>query len=139
MKFAAIYVPFNIVMSLLLALLLHHATFASGFFRTVFYLPSVISGGCACDDLELDLQQGIRAAELHAVARRHRWTELARRSQPGPRRHHRRKPLGPRRTMLILLTGLKAIPKELYEAATVSGVPAGRRCCSSPCRCSGRC
>ncbi len=43
-KFAAIYVPFNIVMSFLIALMLHHATFASGYFRTAFYLPSVISG-----------------------------------------------------------------------------------------------
>lgn len=33
-KFAAIYVPFNIVMSFLLALMLHNITFASGFFRT---------------------------------------------------------------------------------------------------------
>ncbi len=43
-KFAGIYVPFNIIMSFLIALMLHHATFASGFFRTAFYLPSVISG-----------------------------------------------------------------------------------------------
>ena len=30
--------------TILIALMLHHATFASGFFRTAFYLPSVISG-----------------------------------------------------------------------------------------------
>lgn len=43
-KFAAIFVPFNIVLSLLLAVLLNSKVIGSGFFRTAFYLPSVISG-----------------------------------------------------------------------------------------------
>ncbi|PJR16157.1 carbohydrate ABC transporter permease [Sinorhizobium meliloti] len=122
-KFAAIYVPFNIVMSLLLALLLHHATFASGFFRTVFYLPSVISGVALVTiwswiysreygllNFMLSLVGidgpnwlGDPSLALVAIIVASLW--------------------GLGGTMLILLTGLKAIPKELYEAATVSGVP----------------
>ncbi len=123
-KFAAIYVPFNIVMSFLLALLLHHATFASGFFRTVFYLPSVISGVALVTiwswiysreygllNFMLSLVGidgpnwlGDPSLALVAIIVASLW--------------------GLGGTMLILLTGLKAIPKELYEAATVSGVPA---------------
>lgn len=122
-KFAAIYVPFNIVMSFLLALMLHHATFASGFFRTAFYLPSVISGvalvtiwswiysreygllNFMLSFVGIDGPNWLGDPNLAIVA-------IIIASLWG---------LGG--TMLILLTGLKAIPKELYEAATVSGVP----------------
>jgi multiple sugar transport system permease protein len=122
-KFAAIYVPFNIVMSFLLALMLHHANFASGFFRTAFYLPSVISGvalvtiwswiysreygllNFMLSFIGIDGPNWLGDPNLAIVA-------IIIASLWG---------LGG--TMLILLTGLKAIPKELYEAATVSGVP----------------
>lgn len=122
-KFAAIYVPFNIVMSFLLALMLHHTTFASGFFRTAFYLPSVISGvalvtiwswiyskdygllNFMLSLVGIDGPNWLGDPDLAIVA-------IIIASLWG---------LGG--TMLILLTGLKAIPKELYEAATVSGVP----------------
>lgn len=122
-KFAAIYVPFNIVMSFLIALMLHHATFASGFFRTAFYLPSVISGVALVTiwswiysreygllNFMLSLVGvdgpnwlGDPGLAIVAIIIASLW--------------------GFGGTMLILLTGLKAIPKELYEAATVSGVP----------------
>ena len=122
-KFAAIYVPFNIVMSFLIALMLHHANFASGFFRTAFYLPSVISGVALVTiwswiySREYGLLNfmlsligvdgpnwlGDPGLAIVAIIIASLW--------------------GFGGTMLILLTGLKAIPKELYEAATVSGVP----------------
>ena len=122
-KFAAIYVPFNIVMSFLVALMLHHATFASGFFRTAFYLPSVISGVALVTiwswiySREYGLLNfmlsligvdgpnwlGEPGLAIVAIIIASLW--------------------GFGGTMLILLTGLKAIPKELYEVATVSGVP----------------
>ncbi|MGE6781795.1 carbohydrate ABC transporter permease [Ensifer adhaerens] len=122
-KFAAIYVPFNIVMSFLLALMLHHIRFGSGFFRTAFYLPSVISGvalvtiwswiyskeygllNFMLSFVGIDGPNWLGDPNLAIVA-------IIIASLWG---------LGG--TMLILLTGLKAIPKELYEAATVSGVP----------------
>ncbi|QHG72822.1 sugar ABC transporter permease (plasmid) [Ensifer adhaerens] len=122
-KFAAIYVPFNIVMSFLLALMLHNITFAIGFFRTAFYLPSVISGvalvtiwswiysreygllNFMLSFVGIDGPNWLGDPNLAIVA-------IIIASLWG---------LGG--TMLILLTGLKAIPKELYEAATVSGVP----------------
>ncbi|MGF6175181.1 carbohydrate ABC transporter permease [Ensifer sp. 4252] len=122
-KFAAIYVPFNIIMSFLLAMMLHNITFASGFFRTAFYLPSVISGvalvtiwswiyskeygllNFMLSLVGIDGPNWLGDPNLAIVA-------IIIASLWG---------LGG--TMLILLTGLKAIPKELYEAATVSGVP----------------
>ncbi|TAA60828.1 carbohydrate ABC transporter permease [Shinella sp. JR1-6] len=122
-KFAAIYVPFNIVMSFLVALMLHHANFASGFFRTAFYLPSVISGVALVTIWSwiYSREYGLLNFMLSLVGvDGPNWL-----GEPG---------LaivaiiiaslwGFGGTMLILLTGLKAIPKELYEAATVSGVP----------------
>lgn len=122
-KFASIYVPFNIVMSFLVALMLHHAAFASGFFRTAFYLPSVISGVALVTiwswiysreygllnfmlsfvGVEGPNWLGDPGLAIVAIIIASLW--------------------GFGGTMLILLTGLKAIPKELYEAATVSGVP----------------
>ena len=122
-KFAAIYVPFNIVMSFLIALMLHHANALSGFFRTAFYLPSVISGVALVTiwswiysreygllNFMLSLVGidgpnwlGDPGLAIVAIIIASLW--------------------GFGGTMLILLTGLKAIPKELYEAATVSGVP----------------
>ncbi|OOG62599.1 ABC transporter permease [Sinorhizobium sp. A49] len=122
-KFAAIYVPFNIIMSFFLALMLHNIRFASGFFRTAFYLPSVISGvalvtiwswiyskeygllNFMLSLVGIDGPNWLGDPNLAIVA-------IIIASLWG---------LGG--TMLILLTGLKAIPKELYEAATVSGVP----------------
>ncbi len=122
-KFAAIYVPFNIVMSFLVALMLHHANFASGFFRTAFYLPSVISGVALVTIWSwiYSREYGLLNFMLSLVGvDGPNWL-----GEPG---------LaivaiiiaslwGFGGTMLILLTGLKAIPKELYEAAIVSGVP----------------
>ena len=122
-KFAAIYVPFNIVMSFFIALMLHHANAWSGFFRTAFYLPSVISGVALVTiwswiySREYGLLNfmlsfvgidgpnwlGDPGLAIVAIIIASLW--------------------GFGGTMLILLTGLKAIPKELYEAATVSGVP----------------
>ncbi|TGV30551.1 sugar ABC transporter permease, partial [Mesorhizobium sp. M00.F.Ca.ET.186.01.1.1] len=43
-KFALLFVPLNLIIALFLAIMLNQKVRASGFFRTVFYLPSVISG-----------------------------------------------------------------------------------------------
>ncbi|WP_457588026.1 carbohydrate ABC transporter permease [Ensifer canadensis] len=122
-KFAAIYVPFNIIMSFFLALMLHNIRFASGFFRTAFYLPSVISGVALVTIWSwiYSKEYGLLNFMLSLVGiNGPNWlgdpnlaiVAIIIASLWG---------LGG--TMLILLTGLKAIPKELYEAATVSGVP----------------
>ncbi|MBB4064906.1 carbohydrate ABC transporter permease [Gellertiella hungarica] len=122
-RFALIYVPFNIVLSFLLALLLHHARFGVGFFRTAFYLPSVISGVAL-----VMIWNWIYSSEYGLLNYMLSFAGI------GPVNWLGDKNLavvaiivaslwGLGGTMLILLTGLKGIPRELYEAATVSGVP----------------
>ena len=44
LKFAALFVPFNLIVALILAVLLNQDVKGFSFFRTFFYLPSVISG-----------------------------------------------------------------------------------------------
>lgn len=123
LRFAAIFVPLNIVLSLLLAVLLNQKVFGSGFFRTAFYLPSVISGVALVTiwawiyshefgllNFMLSLV-GVKGPNwlgdpnwsLFSIIIASLW--------------------GLGGTMLILLTGLQSIPKELYEAARMSGVP----------------
>lgn len=122
-KFAAIFVPFNIVLSLLLAVLLNSKVIGSGIFRTAFYLPTVISGVALVTIWGWIYSQeyGLLNFILGLVGIKGpnwlgdpNWAPVAIiiASLWG---------LGG--TMLILLAGLQAIPKELYEAARLSGVP----------------
>lgn len=122
-RFALIYVPFNIVLSFLLALLLHHAKFGVGFFRTAFYLPSVISGVAL-----VMIWNWIYSSEYGLLNYMLSFAGIAPVNWLGDRNLAIVAIIvaslwGLGGTMLILLTGLKGIPKELYEAATVSGVP----------------
>lgn len=122
-KFAAIFVPFNIVLSLLLAVLLNSKVVGSGFFRTAFYLPSVISGVALVTIWSwiysneyglLNFMLSLTGIDGPNWLGDPNWALIAIiiASLWG---------LGG--TMLILLTGLQSIPKELYEAARLSGVP----------------
>ncbi len=122
-KFALLFVPLNIVLAFLMALLLNMGLKGTGIFRTAFYLPSVISGvalvtiwswiyshrygllnyllgliGIDGPNWLGDAQWAVVAITIASL-----W--------------------GLGGTMLILLSGLQSIPKELYEAARISGVP----------------
>ncbi len=44
LKFSFLFVPLNIITALILAVLLNQNVKGSGIFKTIFYLPSVISG-----------------------------------------------------------------------------------------------
>lgn len=122
-KFALVFVPLNILLSFLLAVLLNVKVRGTAIFRTAFYLPSVISGVALVmiwswiyskdyGLLNFALSQlGVEGPNWLGDPR---WSGMAIviASLWG---------LGG--TMLILLAGLQSIPKELYEAARVSGVP----------------
>jgi len=120
-KFALLFVPLNLIVSLLLAMLLNQKTKGSGIFRTIFYLPSVISGvalamiwawvfsgeygilnyflsliGIAGPDW-----LGERGWSMAAMVIASLW--------------------GQGSMMLIFLAGLKAIPKDLYESSSIDG------------------
>ncbi|MFC5407463.1 carbohydrate ABC transporter permease [Cohnella soli] len=124
LKFAALFVPLNIIVALGLAILLNQNTRGNAFFRTAFYLPSVISGvalamiwawvysgeygilnyflslvGVQGPDWLNDTHWSLGAMVLASL-----W--------------------GQGSMMLIFLAGLKGIPKDLYESASIDG--AGR-------------
>ncbi|MFD2446649.1 carbohydrate ABC transporter permease [Bacillus sp. CGMCC 1.16607] len=120
-KFAMLFVPLNIIVSLLLAMLLNKKLKGSSFFRTFFYVPSVISGvalamiwgwvyngeyGLLNHLLSLVGIQGPdwlnqQGWALIAMVIASLW--------------------GQGTMMLIFLAGLKNIPQELYEAAEIDG------------------
>lgn len=126
-KFGLFFVPFNIILGLLLAVLLNQKVIGTGIFRTIFYLPSVISGVALVTIWAwiysheygiLNFLLSLAGIEGPNWLGDPKWALLAIviASLWG---------LGG--TMLILLTGLQSIPKELYEAAKISGVPAWAR------------
>lgn len=123
-KFAAIFVPLNILLSFLLAVLLNVKVRGTALFRTAFYLPSIISGVALVmiwkwiyskDYGLLNYGLSLLGVDGPNWLGDPNWSILAIiiASLWG---------LGG--TMLILLAGLQSIPKELYEAARISGVPA---------------
>ena len=121
-KFAAIFVPLNIILSFLLAVLLNVKVRGTSLFRTAFYLPSIISGvalvmiwkwiyskdygllnyGLSLLGVDGPNWLGDPNWAIAAIIIASLW--------------------GMGGTMLILLAGLQSIPKELYEAARMSGV-----------------
>ncbi len=122
LKFAAMFVPANLIVALLLAMLLNQPMFASGFFRAAFYVPSIISGVALVTIWSwlLSHEYGVINYLLSllgigqinwlgspnwapvSIVLVSLWSVGA--------------------TMLIFLAGLKSISKELYEAASLSGV-----------------
>jgi multiple sugar transport system permease protein len=120
-KFAAMYVPLTLSLALLLALLLNQKVKGQGFFRTIFYLPSIISGVALVGIFSAmyNYQYGIINYLLSLLGIEPvnwlgnpdwaMWSIIfaCLWSVGG--------------TMLIFLAGLKNIHKELYEAASLSG------------------
>lgn len=121
LKFAALFVPLNIIVALGLAILLNQKTRGSAIFRTAFYIPSVISGvalamiwswvysgdygilnyflsliGFQGPDWLNDKQWSLVAMVVASL-----W--------------------GQGSMMLIFLAGLKGIPRDLYESASIDG------------------
>ncbi|MDP9370342.1 MAG: sugar ABC transporter permease [Chloroflexota bacterium] len=125
--YAVLYVPLHVITALGVALLLNEARQMRGFFRTIFYLPS-ITPAVATAYLWIWIlnpnaglvNQGLRALNLPAPA----WTV---------------DPLWTKPTivisqlwllggaMIIFLAGLKGIPTDLYEAAKLDGAGSWRR------------
>ncbi len=126
-KFAVIFVPLYIIIALSLALLLNQDVKGQSFFKTVFYLPSVISGVALSmifiwlfdykyGVLNYILSQigingpnwlGSTSWSLIAIVIASLW--------------------GQGTMVLIFLAALKEIPKDYYEAATIDGANAFRR------------
>lgn len=121
-KYVVMAVPVKLLLSLLVALLLNKTTRTVNFFRTVYYLPSILGGSVAVSMIWrlLFSQTGVINSILGSLG-------LA-----GPEW------LSPTlalftisllnvwqfgSTMVLFLAALKGIPVYLYEAAAVDGVP----------------
>ncbi|MEK3853895.1 sugar ABC transporter permease [Bacillus sp. CMF12] len=120
-KFAMLFVPLNIIMSLFLAILLNKKLKASSLFRTFFYVPSVISGvalamiwGWVYNGEYGILNYFLSLAGIEGPdwLNNQKWALLAMVIASL---------WGQGTMMLIFLAGLKNIPKDLYEAAEIDG------------------
>lgn len=114
-------VPMRLVSALIVAMILHKLTRGSAFFRTVFYLPSIIGGSVAVAVMWKELfgdkgainailgHLGIHSVDWIGNPSTSLWTLvlLAGWQFGSP--------------MLIFLAGLKNIPTDFYEAAGVDG------------------
>lgn len=121
LKFAALFVPLNILISLFFAILLNQNVKGLSFFRTVFYLPSVISGVAISIVWAwvFSKDYGILNYILSLVGVQgpnwlgdKKWAIIAMVIASL---------WGQGSMIFIFLAGLKNIPKELYEAAAIDG------------------
>lgn len=122
MYYVLFSVPLRLLMALIVAMLLVRSTRLSGFYRAVFYLPSIIGSSVAVAILwkRMFASDGVINALLGAIGLDSGIAWLGRTDtaiwtlillavwQFGS-------------SMLIFLSGLKQIPLSLYEAATVDG------------------
>lgn len=127
LKYAAIFVPLNMIIALVLAMLISQPVKGAKFFRTIFYIPAVISGvavsiifgwllngnygvinyllsllGIDCPQWLVDPKWAIIAV-IFASA------------------------FGVGSMMLIFYTDIKNIPIDLYEAAAIDGAGPARQ------------
>ncbi|RDU37101.1 sugar ABC transporter permease [Neobacillus piezotolerans] len=120
-KYAMIFVPLNIILALLLAVLLNQKVKGSSLFRTFFYVPSVISGVALAMiwGTVFDGEYGILNYLLSFIGiEGPRWlndTNWALVAMVIASLW------GQGTMMLIFLAGLKNIPLDLYEAAEIDG------------------
>jgi multiple sugar transport system permease protein len=125
--YALMYVPLNILSALSVAMLLNRARYATGFFRTAYYLPSITPGIATAylwvwilNPNDGIINSALRTLGLPAPG----WTVDPFWTKPtiviteiwtlGA-------------SMLMYLAALQGVPKDLYEAATLDGAGGWRR------------
>ncbi|WP_374121390.1 carbohydrate ABC transporter permease [Paenibacillus sp. LHD-117] len=121
LKFAALFVPLNMVIALGLAMMLNQNVRGKAVFRTVFYLPSVISGVALAM-----IWAWVYSGEYGIL---NYFLSMIGIAGPDWLNSTTWAPVaiviaslwGQGTMMLIFLAGLKNIPKELYEAASIDG------------------
>ncbi len=120
-------VPLRLVVSLIIALLLNQQIRAMGFFRTVYYLPSVVSGVAVALlwVWVLQPQYGLLNELLRMLGLpTPSWLGSEEWALPA---FIMMSLWGTGATMVIFLAGLQGIPLELYEAADIDGAGVWRK------------
>ncbi len=121
LKFAVVFVPLNLIIALFLAMLLNKEVKGLSIFRTIFYIPSVISGVSLAMiwSWVFDYEYGILNYIISLLGIQGpnwlgdpKWSIIAMVIASL---------WGQGTLMLVFLAGLKDIPKELYEAASIDG------------------
>lgn len=121
LRFAAIFVPLNMSIALLLAVLISKEVKGVTFFRVIFYIPSVVSGvavaiiwGWILDSNFgiLNYLLGLIGIQGPAWLQDPQWAIFAIVIASG---------WGVGNMMLIFYTDIKSIPKTYYEAAVMDG------------------
>jgi multiple sugar transport system permease protein len=125
--YAALYVPLHVASALGISLLLNRARKFTGFFRTVYYLPSITPAVATAylwiwilNPNDGMVNEALRALHLPAPA----WTVDPTWTKPTIVISQLWMLGG---AMIIFLAGLKDIPVSLYEAATLDGAGPWRR------------
>ncbi len=127
-RFAFLSVPLRLIFALFVAMLLLKTSKATGFYRAVYYLPSIIGGSVAVSILwkRMFAMDGVfnKVLGLIGLNKSFSWLGDATTAlwvliilavwQFGS-------------SMLIFLSSLKQIPTSLYEAARVDGASKGRQ------------
>ncbi len=120
-KFAALFVPLNMIIALILAVLLTQRIKGVKFFRTIFYIPSVISGVAVSIiwGWIFNTKYGILNYLLSLIGiqgpkwlMNPKWAIVAVVIASA---------WGVGTMMLIFYTNIKSIPKDYYEAAVMDG------------------
>jgi multiple sugar transport system permease protein len=123
--YAFFSVPLGMTVALSLALLLNQRVRGLALFRTIFYLPSVVSGVATALIWQLLLHPesgGINAVlRLLGVAHPPAWLSSEQWAMPGLILMSAWSVGG---MMIIFLAGLQSVPEELVQAATVDGAGA---------------
>lgn len=126
--YTVISVPLQMMVALLLATMLNQSSRGIGFYRTAFYLPSLVPTVVTALlwILILDPRAGLANAGLQALGLpKIGWMLSATWSKPSLIIVSLWVGVG--QPMLIFLAGLKDVPKALLEAATIDGANAWQR------------
>ena len=122
--------PLRLIVAFVLAMLLNMNLAGGGFFRTVYYLPSVVSGVAVAVVWMwlLQPQFGLVNYLLHLVnLPGPRWLASPDWALPGMILMSL---WGVGSTMVVFLAGLQGVPVSLYEAAKIDGAGRLRQFCS---------
>jgi multiple sugar transport system permease protein len=125
--YAFAMVPLGTVFALVIALIMNEGIVGQGFFRTVYYLPSIVSGVAVSILWAWVFQpdSGLINSVLALVGiEGPRWIYSKEWAMPSL---ILMSVWGAGGTMLIFLAGLQSIPTALYEAAKIDGANAWRR------------